>query len=108
MMKGLILATLLMAPFAVQAQTFEIGPGQGCVSIRTAVGIVGNCAPRACIRKKWAKPAWATAVVTENFARAAARAATIIIAGMGMKRNARSQWALNDTPMLAYCLSKTT
>ena len=82
MMRTLILFTLLMAPFAVQAQTVKLGPGG--LRIRTVVATAGRCALPACTRKKWAKPAWATVAATGNFA-PATRAASIIIAGMGMK-----------------------
>ena len=72
-----------MAPFAVQAQTVELGPG-GFRVIPVVVATAGSCALPACTRKKWAKPAWATVAATGNFA-PATRAAPIIIAGMGMK-----------------------
>ena len=79
MMRTLILFTLLMAPFAVQA----LGQADS-VSFRTVVATAGSCALPACTRKKWAKPAWATVAATGNFA-PATRAAPIIIAGMGRK-----------------------
>ena len=59
MMRTLILFTLLMAPFAVQA----LGQADS-VSFRTVVATAGSCALPACTRKKWAKPAWATVAAT--------------------------------------------
>ena len=97
MMRTLILITLLMAPFAVQAQTLEFGPG----GFRVTPHGGGDCRElrAACsTRKNWAKPAWATANATGNFA-LAARAATIIIAGIG-KRNEASVAAFS-APTLA-------
>ena len=59
MTRTLILITLLMAPFAVQA----LGQADS-VSFRTVVATAGSCALPACTRKKWAKPAWATVAAT--------------------------------------------
>ena len=96
MLRTLSLITLLMAPFAVQAQTVELGPGDS-TSFRTVVATAGSCAPPACTRKNWAKPAWATVSGTGNFA-LATRAAPIIIAGMGTKSIEASVVALTPRP----------